>query len=285
MQQPSMGKSARDEGFPVAARWLPVRARRHVLAFYRFARAADDIADSPDLDVERKLLLLGEMEAALSAPAKAEIKVEAGVDIGAARALRASLLETGITVQHALDLLSAFRRDAQNRRIDTWDDLLGYCQYSAAPVGHFLLDLFRENNAEARAASDALCAALQIANHVRDARRDYESLGRIYLPEQWFEEMAVPHDALGRALAAGQLRALLDRALDGVDHLLAEARPLPGRIRAWPLCAQAAATLAWAERLAARLRAEDPLAHDVVLSAPDRLACSVRAVRAGLFGV
>ena len=147
--------------------------RVHVHAFYRFARNADDIADNPALASADKIRRLDRMAAVLDgAP---------GDDAPAAAAMRQSLLATGVTAQHCHDVLRAFRLDATKLRYRDWDDLMEYCRYSAAPVGRQLLDLHGESRAT-WPASDALCAALQVLNHLQDCGDDYRQLDRVYLP-------------------------------------------------------------------------------------------------------
>ena len=133
------GKWRGDENFPVGS-WLIRRDLRvHVHAFYRFARNADDIADSPVLAAEEKVRRLDRMAAILDgAP---------GGESPAAAAMRESLAITGVTAQHCHDVLRAFRLDATKLRYRDWDDLMEYCRYSAAPVGRQLLDLHGESRA------------------------------------------------------------------------------------------------------------------------------------------
>ncbi len=146
-------------------------------AFYRFARNADDIADSPVLSADEKIRRLDRMAAILDGdPGGAP-----GSDSPAAAAMRASLAETGLTAQHCHDVLRAFRQDAVKLRYRDWDDLMEYCRYSAAPVGRQLLDLHGEGR-HTWPASDALCAALQVLNHLQDCAADYRDLDRVYIP-------------------------------------------------------------------------------------------------------
>ena len=146
------GKGRGDENFPVGS-WLIRRdLRPHVHAFYRFARAADDVADNPALAARRQ-----------GAPARphgrgARRRARRS-DAPAARAMRASLAETGVTAQHCHDVLTAFRLDATKLRYRDWDDLMEYCRYSAAPVGRQLLDL----HGEGRQSLDAVRCAVQRA--------------------------------------------------------------------------------------------------------------------------
>ena len=102
-------------------------------------------------------------------------------DAPAALAMRHSLLATGMTAEHCHDVLRAFRQDAEQRRYRDWDELMHYCRYSAAPVGRQLLDLHGESRST-WPASDALCAALQVLNHIQDCAADYRRLDRVYLP-------------------------------------------------------------------------------------------------------
>ena len=91
------------------------------------------------------------------------------------------------TDRHALDLLEAFRRDVTKLRYRDWDDLMDYCRYSAMPVGRFVLDVHGESRG-IWPANDALCAALQVINHLQDCAKDYRELDRVYIPEDALAE-------------------------------------------------------------------------------------------------
>jgi hypothetical protein len=162
------GKGHRDENFPVASWLIHPRHRPAILAFYRFVRAADDIADHPTALAPEKLRLLELFRASLAGESDAAPE---GV------ALRTVLNARNLTAQHALDLLEAFRRDVTVLRYQDWDGLIDYCRYSAMPVGRFVLDVHGESQAT-WPANDALCAALQIVNHLQDCAKDYRSLDR-----------------------------------------------------------------------------------------------------------
>jgi phytoene synthase len=245
-QAVAVGPPTRDhdsENFPTASLLLPRAARAKVLAFYRFVRTADDIADSAELTAEEKLRRLDRLEAALDAGALAET--------GDAEARR---------------MLDAFRRDATVRRYPDWAALEGYCALSAEPVGRMLLRVHGEDEATAGRAADALCTALQILNHLQDLVPDRAALDRIYLPEPWMapaggEEAFFAPDNPRR-------RAVLDAALDRVEATLEVAAPLPRLLRS-RLRRQAAVTLSLAWRLLARLRADDPVAGRVALTRAD----------------
>ncbi|HET6519819.1 MAG TPA: squalene/phytoene synthase family protein, partial [Geminicoccaceae bacterium] len=147
-------------------------------------------------------------------------------------------------------------------RYGDWADLMGYCALSASPVGRYLLDLHGEDRRR-YAASDPLCDALQVLNHVQDCREDYRRLDRVYLPLAWFEAEGCEVGALDRPRASPAVRRVLDRALDGVDDLLRRARELPFRLRNTRLATESAVILCLAERLASELRRRDPLAERV----------------------
>ena len=254
------GKGRGDENFPVGS-WLIRRdLRPHVHAFYRFAREADDIADNPDLAAIEKLRRLDRMGAVLDGAA--------GDDAPSAVAMRASLKETGTTSQHCHDILRAFRLDATKLRYRDWDDLMEYCRYSASPVGRQLLDLHGESQGT-WPASDALCSALQVLNHLQDCAVDYKNLDRVYLPEPWLKEAgASVQDLRGLSCNAG-LRRVIDRLLDGTDKLVEQARGLSPLVKSPGLSRECAVITNLASRLARRLRHGDPLAMRVKLSRGD----------------
>ena len=256
------GKGAGDENFPVGSILIARRLRPHVMRFYAFARAADDIADNPGLAPDEKVRRLDAFEGGLAAGATAP---------ESATRLRDSLAETGVTDAHARDLLAAFRQDATKLRYADWDELMDYCAVSAHPVGRYLLDLHGEDTAT-HGPGDALCAALQVLNHLQDCGEDRRDLDRVYLPGDWMAEAGVEMEALDVSAMSPGLRQVIDRCLDSCDRLLDCSEPLPGMIRARRLGAEVAVIQRLARRLAARLRREDPLAGRVEHSKLDLLA-------------
>ena len=267
LETPS-GKGARDENFQVGSWLLPAALRPHVAAFYAFVRAADDIADNPDLAPDDKIHRLERFEAALTGPPGL------AASLPKAQALRASLLATGVSPKHALDVLAAFKRDATKRRYRDWPDLLSYCALSASPIGRFLLDLHGEAR-ELYRFSDPLCDALQVLNHLQDCRADYLALDRVYLPLDGFAAAGIGVEALRGRRASPALRTVLDRALGGVGDLLSAAGALPRALRSSRLAAESAVILEMARRLARELRARDPLAGRVELTRPEFLRCGL----------
>jgi hydroxysqualene synthase len=266
------GKGRGGENFPVGS-WLIRRdLRPHVHAFYRFARSADDVADNPALTAVEKIRRLDRMAAVLEGTV--------GGDAPAAAAMRESLAATGTTVQHCHDLLCAFRLDAEKRRYRDWDDLMGYCRYSAAPVGRQLLDLYHEDRS-AWPASDALCAALQVLNHLQDCALDYARLDRVYLPQDDLAAASIGVGALAADRASPGLRRVIDGLLDRTAALIEAARDLPPRVAALGFRCECAVIVALAARLAHRLRFADPLARRVVLGKSDFFAALVCGVACG----
>ena len=245
------GKTHRDENFPVASALLAKRHRAPVMAFYRFARAADDVADHPTASPDEKSRQLKAMRAGL-----------AGTGDAKAVALAEVMAREGLDPRHAIDLLDAFEQDVTVSRYPDWDALIGYCRVSAMPVGRFVLDVHGENRA-LWPANDALCAALQIINHVQDCGKDYRALGRVYLP---LDTLAA-HGARVEELAAERASpALLAAIRDTARHtrdLLAEARPFAGRIRDRRLAAEVRVIQQLAEDLNDRLLHRDPLSERV----------------------
>jgi squalene synthase HpnC len=254
------GKGAGDENFPVGSFLLPRALRPKVAVFYAYARAIDDIADNPTLAPDDKVRRLAGFDRALlgetDEPAYAK-----------ALAVRRDLAGVGDTIRHCRDLILAFQQDATKLRYRDWGELMGYCRLSAAPVGRFLLDL-HGCSASAYPPSDALCAALQVINHLQDCQADYRALDRVYLPGDWLREAGSTVEDLDRPALTPGLRRVLDRCLDGTEALMAEARTLPGRLSSRRLGMEAAAIVRLADRLQSRLSRGDPLATRVALSKP-----------------
>ena len=150
-------------------------------------------------------------------------------------ALRDALMLRRLPPRHALDLLSAFRLDVTKHRYADWDDLMDYCAFSAMPVGRFVLDV----HGEARStwpASDALCAALQVINHLQDCGKDYRDLDRVYIPLDAFAAAGTGPEALGGAARLARAPRLhprpgrTDGAPPGRGRALCppDRRPAPG---------------------------------------------------------
>ncbi|SDG53395.1 squalene synthase HpnC [Roseospirillum parvum] len=271
------GKDAGDENFPVGSFLLPRHLRPHVAAYYRFARAADDIADDPDMRPEDKVAALDSLEAAL---------LGAAPELPETAPLRRTLAETGLRPAHATDLLIAFREDSRGLACRDWAHLMAYCRHSAAPVGRFLVDLHSPDPAAgdrlAWAPSDALCAALQVLNHLQDVKSDRERLDRVYLPADWLADEGLTAEDLGAEAAAPGLRRVLDRCLVETWRLLDAAAPLSRLIDHPGFRVEATMIHALARRLARRLTLVDPLARRVDLKRTDWLGGALEGLLYGL---
>src|SRR5262245_40256323 len=193
------GKGHHDENFPVASRLIHPRHRGAILAFYEFVRIADDMADHATLAPQQKLDLLDRLEAGL---------LGRHDNIREATALRTVLHQRKLSPRHAQDLLTAFRMDVTKLRYRDWDDLMNYCTYSAMPVGRYVLDVHGEDHST-WPANDALCAALQIINHLQDCKKDYRDLDRVYVPTEALAAAGASVEELGRDKSSPALRQCL----------------------------------------------------------------------------
>ncbi len=247
------GKGHTDENFPVASVLIAPKHRGVILAFYRFARTADDVADHATATPEEKLRLLGEMEQSLAG--KSDASPEAAT-------LRTVLAERKLSLQHGFDLLEAFRRDVTKLRYTDWNDLMDYCRYSAMPVGRFVLDVHGEEPAT-WPYSDALCAALQVINHLQDCGKDYRALNRVYLPEATLREYGARVEMLDGPAAPNALRRVIAALANRTQSLLEQSRPFAGHIRDFRLGLEVSVIQRLAESLNRGLMQKDPLSERV----------------------
>ncbi len=258
------GKGHRDENFPVASWIIHPRHRPLILAFYNFVRTADDIADHATLNGDEKLSLLDLLEAELLG--KGDSQPEA-VN------LRRVLAERGMPPRHALDLLTAFRMDVTKLRYETWDEVIHYCRYSAMPVGRFVLDVHGESTST-WAASDAICAGLQINNHLQDCGKDFRDLNRVYLPRDALAVAGASVEQLGEARAAPALLQCLQSLAVRNEALLNEGRNLAADVRDFRLGLEIAVIQSFADRIVRLLKVRDPLSERVHLNPVELLAFS-----------
>jgi squalene synthase HpnC len=258
------GKTHRDENFPVASWIIHPRHRAVIMAFYNFVRTADDIADHATLEASAKLAHLDLLEAELLG--KGDSQPEA-VN------LRQALAERSMPPRHALDLLTAFRMDVDKLRYANWDELIHYCRYSAMPVGRFMLDVHGESTST-WAANDALCAALQINNHLQDCGKDYKILNRVYLPLDALQEAGASVEQLALDKAPASLLQCLHALAARTEALLGEGKPLSAEVRDFRLGLEVSVIQAFAEKIVGLLKVRDPLSERVHLSPLELLAYS-----------
>jgi squalene synthase HpnC len=249
------GKGHRDENFPVASFLIHPRHREPILAFYNFVRTADDIADHAVLGATEKLALLDRLNGGLTGANDAD---------AAAVRLRRALNARGLSPKHAQDLLTAFRLDVTKLRYRDWDDLMSYCAFSAMPVGRFVCDVHGESRA-VWPANDALCAALQIINHLQDCKQDYVDLDRVYVPQDALRASGANVEALGAARASPALRDCLHQLAARTETLLGHSDGFAAAIADWRLALEVSVINTLAHRLIRILRRRDPLSEKVHL--------------------
>jgi squalene synthase HpnC len=177
-------------------------------------------------------------------------------------ALKHALHAHRLSSQHAFDLLEAFRRDVTKLRYDDWNDLVDYCRYSAMPVGRFVLDVHGEDRA-LWALSDALCAALQVINHLQDCGKDYRDLNRVYLPQDMLAAADVQVEALGESKASPALRSVISALACRTEQLLHESWPFARRVKDLRLGLEISVIHRLAENLNRGLMRKDPLSERV----------------------
>jgi squalene synthase HpnC len=262
------GKTHRDENFPVASRIIHPRHRALILAFYNFVRTADDIADHATLGAADKLRYLDLLEAELLGRGDSQPE---------AVNLRRVLAERSMPPRHALDVLVAFRMDVTKLRYENWDEVIHYCRYSAMPVGRFMLDVHGESTST-WAASDALCAGLQINNHLQDCGKDFRNLNRVYLPRDALAAAGASVEALGEARASPQLLQCLHALAARTAALLDESKSLNGEVKDFRLGLEIAVIQAFADKIVRMLKVRDPLSERVHLGPVELLAHSLRGM-------
>jgi squalene synthase HpnC len=190
------------ENFSVASWFLPKHLRQHFFNVYAYCRISDDLGDETG-DRAASLLLLDEWEAELNACYDGSPRHPVFV------ALAGTVREFDIPKQTFAHLLTAFRQDQTVTRYKSFDDLLGYCHYSANPVGHLVLYLCGYRDPERQQLSDFTCTALQLANFWQDITTDYDK-GRIYLPLEDLKQFQVSEEDISRKRNSLAFREMMD---------------------------------------------------------------------------
>jgi hydroxysqualene synthase len=266
------GKTHRDENFPVASWIIHRRHRALILAFYNFVRTADDIADHATLDANEKLRYLDLLEAEL---------VGQGDTQPEAVKLRQALAERGMPPRHALDVLIAFRMDVTKLRYENWDEVIHYCRYSAMPVGRFMLDVHGESTST-WAASDALCAGLQVNNHLQDCGKDFRDLNRVYLPRDALAAAGASVEQLGGDRAPPPLLQCLQSLAVRTQALLDQSKSLSAEVRDLRLGLEISVIQSFADRIVSLLKVRDSLSESVHLGPMQLLGHSFSGVASEL---
>lgn len=189
------------ENFSVATWFLPAKLRPHFHSIYAYCRISDDLGDEVG-DRAQSLTLLDQWEQELNACYEGEPRHPVFV------ALRETVRACDIPRHEFSDLLKAFRQDQSVTRYETFDDLLGYCRYSANPVGHLVLYACGYRDAERQQLSDCTCTALQLANFWQDVTVDYAK-GRIYLPLESLRRFGVSEEDIAQRRATPHFLELM----------------------------------------------------------------------------
>ena len=211
------------ENFHVATWFLPEPLRPHFHAIYAYCRISDDLGDEvPDRSAALALLDLWgqELDACYEGRARHPVFV----------ALAETIRVCAIPKQPFADLLTAFRQDQTVTRYETMDDVLGYCHYSANPVGRLVLYACGEVSDENFRLSDLTCTALQLANFWQDVRVDFAK-DRVYIPQADMRAHGVTDEIIAAGVATPQFRTLLRQEVDYARSLFLGGLPLIGRVR------------------------------------------------------
>lgn len=210
------------ENFSVATWFLPKHLRLHFFNVYAYCRISDDLGDETG-NRQASLQLLDEWEAELNACYNGSPLHPVFV------ALAGTVREFNIPKHEFTDLLTAFRQDQTVTRYETFDDLLGYCRYSANPVGHLVLYLCGYRDAERQQLSDFTCTALQLANFWQDASVDYEK-DRIYLPLEDLRKFGVTEANIASKNNSKQFREMMRFEVERAREWFERGLPLAGQV-------------------------------------------------------
>jgi squalene synthase HpnC len=221
---------ASDENFAVASVLLGRAERRQLLAIYGVARLIDDIGDEAPGNRQRPLDWVdAELDRVLAAEEP---------EHPAMQALAREVRESGLPVSPFRRLVDANRRDQVVTRYDTFEELLGYCELSAAPVGELVLHVFGAATPDRIALSGRVCAGLQVTEHIQDVLEDY-TRGRVYIPRDDLGRFGCQEGDLARVPAEPKARAVIAFEVERARALLREGAPLARRLPARPRAAVA----------------------------------------------
>jgi squalene synthase HpnC len=210
------------ENFSVATWFLPQRLRQHFFNVYAYCRISDDLGDEVG-DPSASLLLLGQWERELEACYSGTPRHPVFV------ALAETVRTFEIPQQEFSDLLRAFRQDQTVTRFPTFNDLLGYCRYSANPVGHLVLYLCGYRDAERQKLSDFTCTALQLANFWQDVSVDYAK-SRIYLPLEDRSQFGVSEEDIAAERNTPPFCEMMKFEVQRAREWFDQGRPLVGKV-------------------------------------------------------
>jgi len=214
------------ENFHVASWFLPKRLRPHFESIYAYCRISDDLGDEVG-NREQSLALLGlwgeQLDACYQRPEGS------GASHPVFVALAATIAACDIPKEPFADLLTAFRQDQSVTRFDSMAEVLGYCRFSANPVGRLVLYASGYRDAERFRLSDFTCSALQLANFWQDVRVDYGK-GRIYIPREDMDRFGVGEETIASARTTAEFRELLRYEVNETRKMFAAGAPLVGMV-------------------------------------------------------
>lgn len=214
------------ENFPVASLLLPRRLRKPISVIYTFARMADDIADEGDLIDQERENLLKQTETHLLQAAKGQHE-----NVPIYIALADVLKETPSLLEPLLDLLTAFNMDIHKQRYANFGEIMGYCRYSANPIGRMLLILYGNSDTKNIAYSDTVCSALQIINFLQDIQPDLHDRDRVYMPQDELQRFNLTDIDLQNERQHPQLKHFMEFQINRALTLLQAGAPLGIRLQ------------------------------------------------------
>ncbi len=214
------------ENFSVASWFLPERLRQHFFNVYAYCRISDDLGDEVG-DATASLQLLDEWETELNA-------CYDGDHTGQPRhpvfvALAETVRKFEIPKHEFADLLTAFRQDQSISRYETFNDLLGYCKYSANPVGHLVLYLCGYHDSGRQQLSDYTCTALQLANFWQDVSADFAK-GRINLPLEDLRRFDVSEETIRESENTSACREMMEFQVERAREWFRQGLPLISKV-------------------------------------------------------
>jgi squalene synthase HpnC len=274
------GKDYKDENFPVSSFLIDKKLKKIVRVFYFYARTADDIADHAFIKKKEKLRILNFFDNCLKNKKRSEISV--------VNKLISYFNKYKFSKKYARDLLVAFKMDVTKNRYEDWSELLHYCKFSANPVGRFVINAtYSQKKKKANKtlnlekilhASDSLCTALQIINHMQDCKEDFKNLDRVYIPKNLFKKHKLNVNILMKNNSCQNFSRLKIEIICKVENLLKDIKKSLQLIDIWKLKKETLIILNIAKRLCFLLKIKDPLKKKIKLSTIDLLFCFIKGI-------
>ena len=212
------------ENFPVAPFFLPKKLRTPIALIYAFARTADDIADEGDLSAQQRQQLLDDMHQQL--PDRHPKTLTPFFE-----QLNAMIEQHHLPVPLFHDLLLAFSQDLYQKTYETFEELLGYCQKSANPIGRLLLHLTHQATEQNLLESDCICSGLQIINFLQDLGDDLKQRQRLYIPLEDLKTFNLSQEELFHQRSSLALNRCLEAQWERVYQMMQKGKPLGKRLK------------------------------------------------------